>query len=131
MMMSHAGITSNWMTIPSQKGNLRDMETGTVVIFRSRKSGIQLDAYNQTAAEMSQLVTTIPGYISHKTFHHADGETVTLGEFESLDAVHHWGNHPTHRAAQAMGQQTWYDCYELTICDIHSRKTFNRDKATP
>ena len=106
------------------------MNTGKVVIFRSRKTGQQPDAYADTASQMSELVTTIPGYISHKTFQHTDGETVTLGEFESLDAIHSWGNHPEHRAAQAMGQQLWYENYELTICDIHSRTTFNREKAT-
>ncbi|MFZ4781038.1 MAG: antibiotic biosynthesis monooxygenase family protein [Armatimonadaceae bacterium] len=100
------------------------------MIFRSRKTEQQPDAYGDMASKMSELVTTIPGYISHKTFHHTDGETVTLGEFESLDAIHSWGNHSEHRVAQAMGQQLWYDKYELTICDIHSRTTFNREKAT-
>jgi len=112
------------------KGSLLDMETAKIVIFRSRKSGIDPDAYNQTAAEMTQLVAAIPGYISHKTFHHADGETVTLGEFDSLDAVTAWRNHPSHRAAQEMGRQHWYESYELTICDIHSRRTFSREEAT-
>lgn len=82
------------------------------------------------ATKMSELVTKIPGYINHKTFHHADGETLTLGEFESLDAIDAWGNHPEHRAAQAMGKQHWYETYELTICDIHTRRTFNQDEAT-
>lgn len=129
MMMSHVGITSNWMTIPGMKGSHLDMETAKIVIFRSRKSELQTDAYNQTAAQMTQLVATIPGYISHKTFHHSDGETLTLGEFDSLDAVHAWGNHPEHRLAQLMGQQHWYDSYELTICDIHSRRAFSREEA--
>ena len=118
------------MTTPLAKGSLSDMEPHKIVIFRSRKTGLQPDAYGDMATQMSGLVTTVPGYISHKTFHHADGETVTLGEFESLDAIHSWGNHPEHRAAQAMGQQLWYENYELTICDIHSRTTFKRDKAT-
>lgn len=105
------------------------MNTGKVVIFRSRKTGLQPDAYSDMASHMSDLVTTIPGYISHKTFHHSDGETLTLGEFESIDAIHTWGNHPEHQVAQAIGQQHWYETYELTICDIHSRRTFNRDEA--
>jgi heme-degrading monooxygenase HmoA len=104
------------------------MNTGKIVIFRSRKTGLQPSAYTDMATQMSELVKTIPGYISHKTFHHADGETVTLGEFESLDAIDSWGNHPDHQVAQAMGQQHWYETYELTICDIHSRRTFNRDE---
>ena len=118
------------MTIPSMKGSLSDMDQHKIVIFRSRKTGLQPEAYNQVAAQMSQLVTTIPGYVDHKTFHHTDGETVTLGEFNSLDAVHAWGNHPEHRSAQSLGQQQWYESYELTICDIHSRMIFNREKAT-
>lgn len=82
------------------------------------------------ATQMTQLVKTIPGYISHKTFHHTDGETLTLGEFESLDALHNWGSHPEHLVAQAMGQHHWYESYELIICDIHSRKTFTREEET-
>jgi len=110
------------------KGSRLSMNTGKVVIFRSRKTGLQPDAYSDMASHMSELVTTIPGYISHKTFHHSDGETLTLGEFESIDAIHHWGNHPEHQVAQAIGQQHWYETYELTICDIHSRRTFNRNE---
>ncbi len=105
------------------------MNTGKVVIFRSRKTGLQPDAYSEMASRMAELVTTIPGYVSHKTFHHPDGESVTLGEFESLDAIHRWGNHPEHQVAQAMGQQQWYASYELTICDVRSRRAFNRDEA--
>ncbi len=104
------------------------MESNKIVIFRSRKTGVRTESYSQTAAEMSKLVTTIPGYISHKTFHHPDGETVTLGEFESLDAIHAWGQHPDHIAAQHLGKQHWYENYELTICDIHSRTVFSRSE---
>ena len=104
------------------------MESNKIVIFRSRKTGIGSDSYRQTATEMSHLVATIPGYISHKTFHNLDGETVTLGEFESLDAIHAWGQHPDHIAAQRLGKQHWYENYELIICDIHSRTTFSRSE---
>lgn len=118
------------MTGPLSKGDLIDMDQHKIVIFRSRKSGLLSEAYDQIAAQMSQRVTVIPGYVGHKTFHHPDGESVTLGEFESLDALHVWGSHPEHRSAQMMGQQHWYESYEITICDIHSRTIFNRDEAT-
>jgi antibiotic biosynthesis monooxygenase (ABM) superfamily enzyme len=54
-----------------------------VTIFRSRLApGVQ-DEYGPIAREMSELVRSIPGHISHKGFVAKDGERATIAEFES------------------------------------------------
>ena len=55
--------------------------TGQVVtVFRSR---LRPDAagYDATAARMSELARTMPGYVDHKTFTADDGERVTVVTF--------------------------------------------------
>ena len=49
-----------------------------VTVFRSRlKAGAEPE-YSAWAARMSELATTMPGYVSHKGFVAPDGERVTI-----------------------------------------------------
>jgi heme-degrading monooxygenase HmoA len=89
-----------------------------VTIFRSRlKPGADAE-YAEWAARISALAATMPGYVSHKGFVAADGERVTIVEFDSEDAQRAWRAHPDHVAAQAKGRRDFYAEYRLQVCRV-------------
>lgn len=63
------------------------------------KPGAQ-DEYDSMAGRMSELARKIPGHILHKGFVAADGEQVTIVEFESEQALQEWRIHPEHGVAK-------------------------------
>ena len=58
-----------------------------VTVFRKRMNPDAQGEYDSIAVRKSELVRTIPGYVSHKGFVAADGEQVTIVEFESEQAL--------------------------------------------
>ena len=87
-----------------------------LVIFRSRlRPGVEAE-YEPVAARMDALAASMPGYVAHKGFTAADGERVTLIEFESEETMRAWREHPEHRAAQRLGRERFYAEYRLTVC---------------
>ena len=61
-----------------------------LTVFRSRlRPGVR-DDYSVAVERMSELARTMPGYISHKTFHADDGERCTIVEFENEEGLRTW-----------------------------------------
>lgn len=79
--------------------------------------GVQ-DEYGQRAARMSELARTMPGYISHKTFTAADGERVTIAEFESEESLRAWSVHAEHIEAKRRGRDAFYAEYDIKVCSV-------------
>jgi antibiotic biosynthesis monooxygenase (ABM) superfamily enzyme len=67
-----------------------------VTVFRARVRPESNGEYTQWAERMAALACTMPGYVSHKGFAAADGERVTIVEFENMDALRAWSAHPEH-----------------------------------
>jgi heme-degrading monooxygenase HmoA len=89
-----------------------------VTVFRKRMSPDAQDEYDSIAVRMSELVRTIPGYISHKGFVAADGEQATIAEFESEQALDQWRIHVEHRLAKRRGIEALFSEYKLQICNV-------------
>lgn len=89
-----------------------------VTVFRSRLAPGHEDEYHLTAKRMDALAQTMPGYIAHKGFTAADGERVTIVEFESENAAHAWRCHPEHIAAQERGREAFYASYRIQVCTV-------------
>jgi len=88
-----------------------------VVIFRSRLRDEFLEEYRELAPKMLTIARSMPGFISFKSFVAEDGERVSIIEFEDLEAVKVWRNHPEHREAQILGRDKFYAEYHLQVCD--------------
>ncbi len=89
-------------------------------IFRSRlREGMESEGsdYELVAERMAQLVRTMPGFRSVKTFAADDGERVTVFEFETLEQLLAWRNQPEHRQAQGRGRAEFYTSYDIFVCD--------------
>ncbi len=95
-----------------------------VTVFRSRLRPDNLDEYGDTAARMSDLAMSMPGYVEHKAFTSEDGERVTLVTFADRASHDGWRTHLEHRAAQRRGREAFYESYSLQVADVTSVSEF-------
>ena len=96
-----------------------------VTVFRSRLRKESEKDYQVRAKRMSELASSMPGYVSHKSFTADDGERVTLVEFENADAQRNWAIHPEHMQAQDSGRNSFYSQYKLQVCEIIRESEFS------
>jgi heme-degrading monooxygenase HmoA len=105
-----------------------------ITVFRSRlKLGLR-DEYAAAVDRMSELAQTMPGYISHKTFHAEDGERCTIVEFEDEAGLRTWRTNPEHVAAQKLARQKYYTDYSVQVCTLDRESKFQAKEtaaATP
>jgi heme-degrading monooxygenase HmoA len=88
-----------------------------VVVFRAR---LKPEANQETLAQLGQrmyeLASSMPGYVSYKDFTAADGESVAIVEFESLETLAVWREHPEHKAVQQRGRDEFFAEYHIQVC---------------
>jgi len=104
-----------------------------VTVFRSRLKGLPGD-YDEHVDITSNLVEQAPGFRSHKLFVAADGERLTLVEFESLEAQRAWSLGDAHRRAAIAGRKAFYAEYKMQVCSVLRESVFkarNVEDATP
>jgi len=102
-----------------------------ITVFRSRlKPGLTdeynaTEEYNAAVARMSELVETMPGYISHKTSFAADRERCTIVEFEHEEGLQSWRTNAKHIAAQKNARLKYYIEYSVQVCTLDRESRFN------
>ena len=95
-----------------------------LTVFRSRLREESRAAYAELAPRIDHLATTMPGYRSHKSFIAADGERVTIAEFEDEAAQRNWARNAEHRAAMHAGKESFYAEYSIQVCRIDRESRF-------
>ena len=91
--------------------------TMVVIVFRSRvRPGVDPALFAPIGARMDELARQMPGFVSYKDFAAADGEGVTIVEFESLETLAAWRNHPEHLEAQRAGREQLFAEYQIQVC---------------
>jgi len=89
-----------------------------VIVFRSRlREGIDLEELARHGERMFALATAMPGFRSYKDFAAADGENVSIVEFESLATLEAWRTHPEHRQVQARAREAFMSEYHIQVCE--------------
>lgn len=109
------------------------VEPRVIVIFRNRLRPEQAGAgteYAAEAAEIARLAAQQPGVVAFKTFTAADGERVTLAEFDSPESAAAWRAHPRHRDAQRAGRERFYSEYRVQVCEVSRAYAFVADAPT-
>jgi len=87
-----------------------------IIVFRSRiKPGVE-QQLTQVGQRMFELASSMPGYISYKDFVAEDGENVSVIEFESLESLSAWREHPEHKIAQQRGREEFFSEYRIQVC---------------
>jgi heme-degrading monooxygenase HmoA len=75
---------------------------------------------------MSDLVNEIPGYLGIKSYTSADGDTISIAQFASHEALLAWRNHPQHVLAQRAGRERFYSAYDVRVCTVERAYEFPR-----
>lgn len=98
-----------------------------ITLFRNRLRPDAAADYAEVAQRMRALAQSMPGYVSFKTFNAEDGERVSVVEFDSLEALLAWKNHPEHRAAQERGRVAYYTEYSVQSAEVARQYSFRLD----
>ena len=86
-------------------------------IFRHRKvEGFDAEAYAADAARMEALARAQKGFISFRRYTAADGEFLSMSEWETREDAQAWARHPEHRQIQARGRSQYYQSYVVYSC---------------
>jgi heme-degrading monooxygenase HmoA len=95
-----------------------------LTIFRSRLKPENQQEYYEWAGRMSALAKTMPGYVSHKSFTHEDGERVTIVEFADEESQRVWATNLEHVEAKKKGRTDFYLEYKLQVCSVQRETAF-------
>ena len=88
-----------------------------VIVFRARiREGADMAGLEALGMRMVECAGAMPGFVSYKDFAAADGESVTIVEFESEPQLLAWRNHPEHVQAQERGRREFFSAYQIQIC---------------
>ena len=87
-----------------------------VIVFRSRVRGGVDEELGRVGARMYELASSMPGFLSYKDFAAEDGENVTIVEFESLETLAAWREHPEHKVVQGRGRTEFFSEYHIQVC---------------
>jgi heme-degrading monooxygenase HmoA len=98
-----------------------------LVVFRSRlREGANIEELTALTERMYKLVSALPGFRGMKDYQAEDGETVSIAEFDSLEAVAAWREHPEHRRAQERGRREFFREYSVQVCTTIRESIFPR-----
>ena len=90
-----------------------------IAMFRTQlKPQANLEALGALHQKMHAIVSNMPGFVSVKLFTVEDGEALALAEFESLDSLKAWKEHPEHVVAQQRGREEFFAAYHVQVCSV-------------
>ncbi len=88
-----------------------------VNVFRTyKRADIDRDAYTADAELMETLARQQKGFIAFRRYASADGETLSLSEWETEEDAHAWARHAEHAAVQARARSGYYESYVVYSC---------------
>jgi heme-degrading monooxygenase HmoA len=99
-------------------------EGGIIAAFRTRPAAETLTEFDALYAEMSAIVSAMPGHLGHKVFTADDGELVVIAEWADRESFLAWDKHPDHERAKQLGKAGLLRQYDVAVGDIfeHHRK---------
>ncbi len=87
------------------------------VVFSSQRSAGDR-GYGAMADRMVELAAEQPGFLGIESARGADGFGITVSYWQSLESIAVWKAQAEHGIAQAKGNATWYQHYELRIARV-------------
>lgn len=96
-----------------------------VIVFRNRlREGVDEEELERVGARMYALASGMAGFVSYKDYAAADGESLSIIEFESLATLAAWRDHPEHREIQARGRSDYFSEYRVQVCSTEREYGF-------
>jgi len=100
-----------------------------LIVFRSRMNKGAEPRGRSDRHKAVRIATTMPGFVSFHDYTSADGESVTIVQFESHEALAAWRNHPEHLAGQRAGRERIFSEYKISVCDVVRESVFPKPSA--
>lgn len=97
-----------------------------VIVFRSRIRAGNEQELVADGARMYELASAMPGFVSYKDFAAEDGENVTIVEFDTLEHLAAWREHPEHKKVQQKGRERYFSEYRIQVCSTERDYDFKR-----
>lgn len=91
---------------------------GVIAAFRTRPSVDTVREFEALYAEMSEIVSAMPGYAGHKVFRAEDGELVVVAEWRDKAAFVAWDEHPDHKRAKELGKAYLLDAFDVAVGEV-------------
>jgi len=98
------------------------------VIFSNQHRG-EHPEYAVTAARMSELAASMPGFLGYESTRDADGFGITVSYWSSLDAIDAWRAHAEHAVAQQAGRERFYTTYDLRVARVERHVHFDASRS--
>lgn len=87
------------------------------VIFTNKLSRTS-EGYAEMIDEMEKLATSQPGYLGREVARGEDGVCIAVSYWRDEQAIIDWKANAKHRIAQKIGNERWYEEYELRIAKV-------------
>lgn len=88
------------------------------VIFTSRRSQAEPEAYSAMAARMAELALAQPGCLGFESVRSPDGLGITVSYWAGEEAVRAWKAVAEHVGAQRAGRERWYEDYVVRVARV-------------
>ncbi len=96
-----------------------------IIVFKSRlRPGIEAE-YGARGEAISALATQMPGLMSAMDYAADNGERVSIIEFDTLDHLLAWRDHPEHLKAQQEGRDKFYESYSISIAKVERSSEYD------
>lgn len=87
------------------------------VIFSSRRVP-NAEGYLEVATAMEALAARQAGYLGHETALNKNGHGITVSYWKDEAAIAEWKKNSRHCLAKKLGNERWYEEYELRIAKV-------------
>jgi heme-degrading monooxygenase HmoA len=102
-----------------------DRAAKVIVLFRTTlRPDADRAAFEALDHRMTEVVNDIPGYLGIKSYTSSDGDTISIAQFASQEALLAWRNHPEHVVAQRAGRERFYSAYDVRVCNVERAYEF-------
>ena len=100
-----------------------------VAIFRTRVRPEVIDEYQAELTRIRKIAAEQPGFLGAKKYYGDDGDALSIQEWESLDHLKAWRDHPEHAAVRRRGREEFYQDFTVYICDEPRKYDFFREES--
>src|SRR5262245_35781111 len=95
-----------------------------VTVFRARPRPEALAELEDSGRRMYELAVAMPGFISYKEYAAADGEGVSIVEFDTPEHLAAWREHPEHKKVQARAREALLAEFRVQVCTLQREARF-------
>jgi heme-degrading monooxygenase HmoA len=96
-----------------------------IIVFKSKlRDGVEAD-YGTRAEAIYNLATGMPGLISAEDYKAESGERVSIIEWDTMEHLIAWRDHPEHLKAQQEGRDKYYASYSISIAQVQRSSAYD------